>query len=254
MRTRSSGRFEFGAAPEHFEVERRKPMPSDATTAYLPHAPAASDHDAIRSNGMWYQPWQGGYQDILKRGVPRPADERTILAELHSPQVPDFLHGGGSGEVPFLVSERAKACFERHQLSGIEFAPVQVTKIATQGTRVRASRRGEPEDAILKSRGVSLELAPTLFAVYVVDRLRAVPDFESGRHPSGRVSPFDFESTLNPHDLWRPECNGKPFAAWAFCSSKFRSMCTSEKLTNIAFEPFGSFMNEFRSSANERRS
>src|SRR5437899_3223895 len=102
--------------------------------AYLPCSDPSSDYAHIHVNGMWYQAWQGGYHDILKRGYPRPKNKTTILAEIHSPTTPDFLHGGAA-DVPFLVSPRAKALMRRHRLSGVGFSSVEIVKIATKGIR-----------------------------------------------------------------------------------------------------------------------
>ncbi len=220
--------------------------------AYHPEAPRADDYGSLRVNGMWYQSWASGYHDILKRGFPRPIDERTVLAELHSPNVPDFLHGGGSGEVPFLVSDRARSALERNHVVGLEFVPVQVAKIATMGKRQRVPQVGEPEDAILKSRGVSLELAPKLFAAYVIGRVTAMPEYESGRHPTGVVSPFELATAEQPCDVWRPQYDGEPFSAWVFCSERFKAVCEEAGLSNIAFVPFDAFMGAFRMAANKR--
>jgi hypothetical protein len=220
--------------------------------AYHPEAPHADDYGWLRVTGMWYQSWQSGYHDILKRGFPRPIDERTVLAELHSPNVPDFLHGGGGGEVPFLVSDRARSTLEQNQVVGLEFVPVQVAKIATKGKRQRAPQAGEPEDAILKSRGVSLELAPKLFAAYVIGRVTALPEYESGRHPTDVVSPFELATPEQPCDVWRPQHDGKPFSAWVFCSPRFKAVCEEAGLSNIAFVPFDAFMGAFRMAANKR--
>jgi len=70
---------------------------------YLPEEPWTDDYQSIRRNGMWYRHWQSGYDDILKKGYPRPEDEDTILAELYSPNTADFLHGG-DGDAPFIIS------------------------------------------------------------------------------------------------------------------------------------------------------
>src|SRR5262245_58455760 len=116
--------------------------------AFLPYSDPPSDYDNIRINGMWFQEWQGGYHDILKRGYPRPKHKTTILAELHTPVTPDFLHGGGDGAVPFLVSPRARKIIRHHRLSGVSFSSVEVVKVATQGLRRGRSRSGEPADLI----------------------------------------------------------------------------------------------------------
>jgi hypothetical protein len=220
--------------------------------AYHPESLPSDDYGSIRVNGMWYQSWQSGYHDILKRGFPRPIDERTVLAELHSPNVPDFLHGGGSGEVPFLVSDKARCALEQSQVVGLEFVPVQVTRIASKGKRQRALQSGEPEDAILRSRGVPLELAPKLFAAYVIGRVAALPEYESGRHPTGVVSPFELATPEQPCDVWRPQYEDKPFSAWVFCTPRFKAVCEEAGLSNITFVPFDAFMGAFRMAANRR--
>lgn len=122
--------------------------------AYLPYSDTPSDYDNIRINGMWYREWQSGYYDILKRGYPRPKHKTTILAELYSPVTPDFLHGG-DGDVPFLVSPRARALIRKHRLTGVQFSAVEIVKIATTGKRKARSRAGEPEDLIMKAEDKS---------------------------------------------------------------------------------------------------
>lgn len=199
---------------------------------------------------MWFQSWQSGYGDILKRGLPKPENDRAILAELRSPQVSDFLHGHG-GEVPFLVSARAREVLDQHRLTGFEYEQVIVAKIATKGIRSRRQKSGEPEDSITKSRGIALSEAPVLFAVYVTGAVDIVPDFESGRTPSGKVSPFRPKITFGAPDLWQPRLSGHPFSAWAFCSQKFRLACEERSLTNIKFQSFASFMTDFRSRVKE---
>lgn len=177
---------------------------------YHPVAPRYDDHTAIRANGMWYQSWQSGYGDIIKRGFPKPSDDRVVLAELHSPLVPCFLHGW-SGDIPFLVSEKARKAIEDGGLTGFKFGPVVVAKIATLGKRKRKAGSGEPEDAILKSKGIGLDAAPKLHSVKVTARVPAKPDHESGRHPKGWVSPFDLALPSQPPDLFRPELQGQLF-------------------------------------------
>jgi len=194
---------------------------------------------------MWYQSWQGGYEDILKRGFPKPADERTILAELHSPQLGDFLHNG-TNEVPFLVGDRARKVFELHSLIGFEFGPVVVAKIATKGMRNKKVKAGEPEDSILKSKSVSLDAAPALYSVRITASVPVQPDYDSGKTPSGSVSPFRLATVDSMPDLWRPNHRGSNFSAWTFCSERFRTACESGGLADIAFEDFDTFMNGYR--------
>ncbi len=194
---------------------------------------------------MWFQSWQAGYHDILRRGFPKPTDPRTILAELRTPTVEDFLHEG-SGDVPFLVSPRARETFEKHGLTGFEFGPVVVAKIASKGRRKREQKCGEPEDLIMKSRGIPLDAAPTLHAIWITGSVDVVPDFDSGRTPSGAISPFRPVVTFRSPDLWRPKFGGEPFSAWSFCSDRFRRACEEHQLSNIRFEPLEDFMRRFR--------
>jgi hypothetical protein len=215
---------------------------------YHPRAPNYDDYASARSNGMWYQSWQSGYSDILKRGFPAPKDPRTILAELHSPNVPDFLHGV-TADVPFLVSERGRRVLEENRLTGFEFAPVTIAKIATKGQRAGRTRGGEPEEAILKSKGVRIENPPALAAVYVTGTLDAEPEYVSGRSPSGNVSPFVLTNSRDVGDLFRPSYRGSSFSAWVFCSERFRSICEEARLTDIAFTPFAEFMGRYRVGA-----
>ncbi len=222
-----------------------KAMRLSTMETYHPTAPLINDYEDIHINGGWYQSWQGGYCDIIKRGYPKPADERTILAELYGPFVPDVLHGG-CGNVPFLVSERARDIFELNGVSGIEFANVEIAKIATKGLRSRKQRRGEPEDAILKSSGIQVANKPVLFAVYVIGRVDVVLDYESGRAPSGSISPFTPINEVNHPDMWCPRANEKRYSAWAFCSARFKRICEENNLSNIEFRSFNTFMAKFR--------
>ncbi len=201
-----------------------------------------------RSSGfeyLWYQSWQAGYHDILKRGFPKPADDQTVLAELRSPKVGDFLHGG-SGRIPFLIGQGARLAFESAGLTGFTLGPVVVAKIATKGVRKREVRAGEPEDAILKARGVPLALAPKLHAVHVTALVEVQPDFEGARAPGGWVSAFRLGPGEPASDLWQPAYRGEGFSSWTFCSSRFRSVCETHGLSDIAFEPFDSFMERHR--------
>jgi hypothetical protein len=223
--------------------------------AYLPFSDPPSDYENIRINGMWYQEWQGGYHDILDRGYPRPKFKTTILAELHSPAIADFLHGGG-GDVPFLVSPRAKLLIQKSGLSGIRFSAVEVVKIATKGKRKGRSKIGEPEDLIMKaadqSRGVSV---PKLYAARVVSRFEIVPDYPSGKCPQiGYVTPYNLPRTGNMPDVWRPTINGRTFAAWTYCSKRFREVVERQALSNIGFEPFEEHMARFREKVTSRLS
>lgn len=215
-------------------------------SAFLPHPAKGDDYAGIRTNGMWYQSWQSGYHDILKRGFPRPDDPEAILAELHSPQVPDFLHGGAAS-VPFLVRAKVRTVLEQEPMQGFHFAPVVVAKMATLGKRrYRAGGAGEPEDVILKSKGVALDAAPELYAVYVDALVNVTPDHPSGRHPCGNLSPFERPGAGGGVDLWRPSYRGMPYSAWTFCSLKFRALCQSQNWSNISFVPFAEFMSSFR--------
>jgi hypothetical protein len=216
-------------------------------TAYFFKEEPESDYERLRTNGMWYQHWQSGYSDIIKKGHSRPKDQDTILAELYSPKTSDFLHGG-TGAVPFLISERALKVFQESGFTGFRLANVEVAKVATKGKRNRKANMGEPEDAILSRRDVKAEVPiPKLHAVYVTGSVQAVPDFPSGRCPSGYVSPFKLEfGCTDVPDLFQPEFNREPFSAWAFCSERFRNITLSAGLTNIFFQPFDEFMTDFR--------
>jgi hypothetical protein len=207
----------------------------------------ADDYNSIKRNGMWYLHWQAGYSDILKKGYPKPKDDETILAELHSPNVDDFLHGS-SAQVPFIISEKAKSVFENNNLTGFRYANVQIVKIATKGKKNRKSKSGEPEDAILKSKNKLGEVtAPNLFAVYVTGQVNSALDYPSGRSPVNWVSPFNLEiKEKSTPDLFRPYHGNEPFSAWVFCSEFFVNAVSEAELTNITFEPFDIFMGNFR--------
>lgn len=215
--------------------------------AYLPYSDPPSDYADIRVNGMWYQEWQGGYHDILNRGYPRPRHKTTVLAELHSPMSPDFLHGGAA-DIPFLVSARARAIMQKCRLSGVRFSSVEIVKVATKGKRRASSMAGEPEDLILKARDQSRSVAlPKLYAARVAGRFEVIPDYPTGRCPRiGYVTPYDLPEAGDTPDLWRPTIRGKTFAAWVYCSQRFRTLVEEHGLSNIAFEPFTEHMARFR--------
>jgi hypothetical protein len=217
--------------------------------AFLPYSETPSDYANIRINGMWYQEWQGGYHDILKRGYPRPNSKTTILAELYSPTTPDFLHGG-TADVPFLVSSLSRALLRDHELTGFGFSSVQIAKIATKGTRTRRLRGGEPEDQIMKAKNQTRSVAiPKLYAVRVTGRLEIIPKYPSGRCPGTRyVTPYDLPKAGKMPDLWRPTIKERTFAAWVYCSEQFRDVIITHELSNIVFEPFDEHMAAFRQS------
>lgn len=215
--------------------------------AYLPHPDTSNDYAYIRVNGMWYQEWQSGYHDILKRGYPRPKHKTTILAELYSPTTSDFLHGG-SGEVRFLVSPRTREIIRKYRLSGVRFSSVEIAKVATRGRRKAESRSGEPEDVILKAKDKSSDVGvPKLYAARVVGRFEIIPDYLGGRCTRiGWVTPFDLPKSGDMPDLWRPTIRGKAFAGWVYCSQRFRQIVEEFSLSNIEFEPFNEHMSKFR--------
>ena len=216
--------------------------------AFLPHpAETDSDYTDLHMNGMWFQEWQSGYDDILRRGYPRPKRRTTVLAELYSPDTPDFLHGGDFN-VPFLVSERTRGLFRKHAFTGIRFSSVEIVKVATKGKRKTNPKTGEPEDQIVKARNRSgIITPPKLFAVRVVGRLEIDPDYPPGCCPGHRcVTPFNLPRTEEMPDLWRPTLRGRSFARWVYCSQRFRDIVNDYGLSNIQFEPFEDHMSEFR--------
>ena len=216
---------------------------------FYPHENSDSDYNSIRNNGMWYEEWQSGYEDILKRGYPLPKYKTTILAELYSPNPPDFLHGG-IGNVPFLVSPRTKTLIRSNRLSGIRFSRVEVVKIATKGKGKgkRIPKVGEPEDLILKAKDLSSDIArPKLHAVYVTGRFEIVPKYSSGRCPlTNYVTPYDLPKSGAMPDLWRPTIKGRTFSACVYCSQRFRDLVVEHSLSNICFETFEVHMSKFR--------
>jgi hypothetical protein len=221
--------------------------------AYIPYSDPPSDYANIRINGMWYQEWQGGYHDILKRGYPRPKHKTTILAELHSPMTPDFLHGGAA-DVPFLVSPRARALMRKHRLTGVRFSSVEIVKVATKGRRKRMPRVGEPEDLILKAHDQSSSVVlPKLYAARVTGRIEVISDYPSGRCPGiGWISPHDLPETEDVPDLCRPTFHGQTASDWVYCSQRFREMVELHGLTNIGFESFTEHMVRFRKEVGAR--
>jgi len=217
--------------------------------AFHPAEGSDSDYSYVRNNGMWYVRGQGGYEDILDRGCPRPKHKTTVLAELYSPNTPDFLHGVGTSKVPFLVSQRAKLLIRKNGLTGIRFSRVEVVKVATKGKGKgkRIPRGGEPEDLILKAKDQSFTVSkPKLYAVYVIGRLEIVPKYPSGRCPiTGFVTPYDLPKSGKMPDMWHPTINGLTFSGWPCCTKRFRDVVVENSLTNISFEPFETYMDKF---------
>ncbi len=213
--------------------------------AYLPDSNPTDDYSDIRVNGTWYQEWQSGYHDILKRGFPRPKYKTTILAELFSTNVPDFLHGG-DGDVPFLVSSKALRVLRKYAMTGLRFSRVEIAKIAMR-PRKATPDRGEPEDQILKRKGVANSPDFRLHAVRVTGRVEILPMYPSGRCPVTEfVTPFDLPKTRQIPDLWRPTINGRTFAAWSYCSQRFRDIVTKQCLSNVSFQRFEDHMTDFK--------
>jgi len=219
--------------------------------------PGVDDWEYIRRNGWWYSPGTAGYDDVLKRGHPRPEDERTIFAELYSPVTEDFLHRlGGLDDVPFLASERAASCLEEVNLSGFLLGPVEVVKIATTGRRrSRAvTGRGEPEDLILKARDkISVVSVPRLFAVHVIGTVSVAYDHVTGKDPeTGYGSPFELPEQAEIPDLWQSSSTKQPYVGWVFCSPRFEAIVEEARLTNIRFVPFREFMQDYRLELSRR--
>lgn len=223
--------------------------------AYLPLSELVDDYDYIRRNGMWYQHWQSGYGDILKRGYPRPKFKTTILAELYSPNVCDFLHGG-TDDVPFLISEDVRKILRQHGLTGFRFSRVEVARIATKGIRNKPQLRGEPGDSILKAGCKSRpDLTPKLHAVRVTGRLDIIPDHPSGRCPyTDYVTPFRLPRQMDSiPDLWRPTIKGRTFAAWTYCSGRFKMIVEKHRCSNIRFQSFRDMMAQFRRAIDDEK-
>lgn len=186
---------------------------------------------------MWFGPGTAGYADAIKGRRANPGDTRTILAELYSPSVEDFLFDGLMGDVGFLVSDRARLALDSAQLVGFWFGPVEIIKVATKGRRFRSSSRGEPEDLIERRRNVVHEVAlPRLHAVHVTGRFAVIPEGPAG----GKVAPFTIPASNAMPDLWKPIVAGVLHANWVFCSDRFKWTCERAGLTNIRFEPSGS--------------
>jgi hypothetical protein len=205
--------------------------------AYVPLPNPCDDYQMIRDNGMWYLHWQGGYDDVLARGYPRPKFKTTILCELHSPNVADFLHNGGT-EVPFLVTDNTKLAMRKLDMTGFRFASVEVVKIATLGTRKRRQESGEPEDSITKKGNMIQSIKPPiLHAVYVIGRMTVAPANPSGRAPDRRVSPFVVPTSDSMPDLWQPYIKSGKLASWTFCSERFKQAAETQGWSNITFEP-----------------
>jgi hypothetical protein len=220
---------------------------------YLPREEPEDDYTFIRRNGMWYQYWQAGYSDILKKGYSKPKDKHTILAELYSPKIDDFLHGGIC-DVPFLISEKTRKVFEQCNFTGYRLAKVEIVKIATKGKRKRRIKSGEPEDIVMKASNKSKEvILPKLYAVWVTGRVEVIPDYPSGKAPDRGASPFEIpDKLLEIPDLFRPTYNNKTLGGWTFCSEYFRTSILKAKCSNITFQPFVEFIQNFRREIQEK--
>ena len=214
--------------------------------------PEYSDYELIRRNGLWSGPGALGFEQDLKKlaqlGRPKPEDPETILAELYSPQVDDFLHGMGR-DVPFLVSEKASRVLLDHGLTGFRLGPVEIVKIATKG-RARwkePSGRGEPEDLIEKpSNKIGIVPVPVLYAAHVTGSVGVVPDKDWAGQPR-YVPAFSLPTAGDPMpDLWRPRISAETASGWTFCSARFKEVVERSELTNIRFIHFKEFMKGYR--------
>jgi hypothetical protein len=214
--------------------------------------PAYSDYELIVRNGLWSGPGTLGYEQDLRKlvagGRVKPADPKTILAELYSPYVDDFLHGLDR-EVPFLCSERAMKGLSGRGLAGLRFGPVEVVKIATKGRGPsrKLTGKGEPEDLIEKpSNKIGDVPVPRLYAVHVTGTLDVQPDKDwtgNARYTPAFSLPQGREGTP---DLWRPRVAQELVGGWTFCSQRFRQTVEEPGLTNIRFIPFAEFMQSYR--------
>lgn len=220
---------------------------------YYPHYNATSDYNSIRTNGMWYQNWQSGYNDIIKKGYPRPSNDETIIAELYSASTEDFLHGF-LGDVPFLISESAKTIFNDNHLSGFKYVDVEIAKISTKRKFLRKEEKGEPEDLIYKNRNVINEVEkPKLYGIKVTSLLE-VNIQKASNVPDGYIIPFKFYKTYDSiPDLFFPACNGEIAAKWCFCSENFRNVIEKNKLTNIIFIPFKKYIKDYKIKLKKRK-
>ncbi len=213
--------------------------------------PNYSDYEFIRRNGLLSGPGTLGFEQNLKKlaqlGRLKPEDPGTILAELYSPQVDDFLHGMGN-DVPFLVSEKASRVLLDHGLTGFRLGPVEIVKIATKG-RVQwrgPSGRGEPEDLIEKpSNKIGSVPVPVLHAVHVTGSVGVIPDKDWAGDPR-YVPAFSLPAAGDPMpDLWRPRISTETRSEWTFCSARFKGVVARSGLTNIRFIQFKEFMKEY---------
>ncbi len=202
----------------------------------------ASDAARLAANGIAYGKESSGFHDWLKKGIPEPVDPTTVFVELRSTKVlPVLWATGGWVGIPtaFIATEEVRAVFENQKVTGVEWAPVQIVKVASKGARKRILQKGEPEDLILKRRNLlpEVELLPLLWGARVNGLCEVSPDAGSWNADTPTIQPYSFSKRPDT-DLFRASRAGEQYGGHLFCTKRFREVCEHHKFVNIVFTPF----------------
>jgi hypothetical protein len=205
---------------------------------YWIREPKYDDYEAVIKNGFAYTSEASGYADLVKKGYPKPADPRTILAELYSVDVPPVLWSTLNPVwiCAFLVTDKLLQEFQKMGFSGFAPIPVEIAKVATRSMIRRGKKEysGEPEDLIYKRRNLLKEVKnlPTLWGVAIIGEMALKRKDENAQ---GRMQPFVFVSESSP-DLFYTVYNNKRYGKPILCSERFRTFLLDNKVDNIAFD------------------
>lgn len=204
------------------------------------HVPDYSDYENVATNGLAYTKESSGFHDWLKRGIPEPQDAHAVFAELRSVDVASVLWAtAGWTSIAFLVTDETACLFRDRHLTGFEFAPVRIVKIATKGKRKKVVESGEPEDQILARRNVidQIDHLPVLWGVHVTALAEITLDSGSRDEKRHLIEAYSF--SRDPRcDLFYPSLDGHRYGGHLFCSEHLKEVLTAEGVRNIAFTPF----------------
>lgn len=216
----------------------------DLTLAiYRFHSPRyGNDYEATIKNGLGLLRGSAGYQELIDRGYPEPADPSTVLLELYSPLCPRVMwstpHVVWLDGAAFVIRADAYQQLREAGISGFTACPVQVVKVATTGRRKHRGAGGDPEHLISKRTNVleeAREVIPSLVGVLITGRCEVIP--QSPDLDEGRIRPYDFAGDPTG-DLFYPVFDGSRYGGHLFGIEHLRAAIVDPGSWNVAFTPF----------------
>lgn len=226
-------------------------MINNSEQIYRLHPPKdQSDYEAIATNGHAYTRKVAGFSQLLKRGIADPPEENAILVELYSPNVPDILWAGATwAGIAILVTSKVASLLAEWEVTGYEFWPTYIVKVATLGKQKRKSDFvGEPENLIEKRKNMidRVENLPTLIGLHVSGRREVVIDTlvsQSGN----KILPYTFQALTKSPDIFHASLkNNEQYGGHIFCTEQLKDKMMKEGLKNIEFTPFEIWMSDFQ--------